>query len=109
MSKIRIAEDFNLDQSDINDLSWRWYHTITSIEYLSAKNTLAILDSIIHAYMRGRGYKMGNRQGLEKHSNKVLTLSSLVIEDAAGKFEDMQRFTEAFENLNTKRSKTEGN
>ena len=50
-----------------------------------------------------------NRQGMEKHSNKVLKLSSLVIEDASSKFEDIQRFTEAFENLNTKQSKTEGN
>lgn len=109
MPKITIAEDFSLDQSDVNDLSWRWHHTITSIDYLSAKNALVILDSVVYAYMRGRGYKMGNRQGMEKHSNKALKLSSLIIEDASGKFNDIQRFTEAFENMNTKQSKTEGN
>ncbi len=109
MSKIQIAEDFSLDQSDVKDISWRWHHTITSVEYLSAKNALVVLDSIIYAYMRGRGYKMGNRQGMEKHSNKALKLSSLVIEDASSKFDDIQRFTEAFENLNTKQSKIEGN
>ena len=108
MPKIKISEDFSLDQSDVKDISWRWHHTITSIEYLSGKNALVVLDSIVHAYMRGRGYKMGNRQGLEKHSNKALKLSSLVIEDASSKFDDIKRFTEAFENLKTKQSKTEG-
>ena len=90
MSKIKIAEDFSVDQSDINHLSWRWHEVVNSIEYLSAKNSLTILDSIINSYMRGQGYKMGNWKGVEKHDGKASGLLFLVVEDSLDKYEELR-------------------
>ncbi len=90
MSKIKVAENFTVDQSDINHLSWRWHQVIGSIEYLSAKNSLTILDSIINSYMRGQGYKMGNWKGVEKHYGKASGLLFLVVEDSLDKYEELR-------------------
>ena len=90
MSKINVAENFSVDQSDINHLSGRWHQVITSIEYLSAKNSLTILDSIINSYMRGQGYKMGNWKGVEKHYGKASGLLFLVVEEAMDKYDELK-------------------
>ena len=95
MSKIRLAEDFSVDQNDVNDMSWRWYQVIVHIEYLSAKNCLAILDAIVNSYMRGRGFKMGNARGMEKHYSKTSTLMAMVIDDAIDKYEQLHRIKTA--------------
>ena len=63
---------------------------IGSIEYLSAKNSLTILDSIINSYMRGQGYKMGNWKGIEKHYGKASGLLFLVVEDSLDKYEELR-------------------
>ncbi len=45
MSKIAITPEFSIDESDLKDLAWSWYFTTQEIEYISAKNALAILGS----------------------------------------------------------------
>ena len=47
MSKIAITPDFDIDESDLKDLAWSWYFTTQEIEYISAKNALAILSAIV--------------------------------------------------------------
>lgn len=82
MSKIAITNDFKIDEADLKDLTWSWYFTTQEIEYISAKNALAILSALVGAYLRGYGIKMGNYQGFDKHSDKKIRLMIQVLDEA---------------------------
>ena len=99
MIKIAITPEFDIDESDLNDLAWSWYFTTQEIEYISAKNALAILNAIIGAYLRGCGIRMGNHQGFDKHSDKKILLMVQVLTEAVERYPEAKRFKEAYQNI----------
>ena len=96
MGKVNITHDFKIDESDLKDLAWNWYFMTEEIEYISAKNALAMLSAIITAYLRGCGVKMGNSAGVDKHSDKMMLLMVRVISEAAERYPETQRFQDAY-------------
>ena len=99
MSKIVSTPDFGIDESDLKDLAWSWYFTTQEIEYVSAKNALAILNAIVSAYLRGCGIRMGNHQGFDKHSDKKILLMVQVLTEAVERYPEAKRFKDAYSSL----------
>jgi len=99
MSKIAITSDFGIDESDLKDLAWSWYFTTQEIEYISAKNALAILAAIVGAYLRGCGIRMGNHQGFDKHSDKKILLMVQVLTEAVERYPEAKRFEDAYRDV----------
>ncbi len=99
MSKIAITPEFSIDESDLKDWAWSWYFTTQEIEYISAKNALAILKAIVGAYIRGCGIRMGNHQGFDKHSDKKILLMVQVLTEAVERYPEAKRFEDAYRNL----------
>ena len=99
MSKIAITPEFSIDESDLKDLAWSWYFTTQEIEYISAKNALAILNAIVGAYLRGCGIRMGNHQGFNKHSDKKILLMVQVLTEAGERYPEAKRFEDAYRSV----------
>ena len=99
MSKIAITPEFDIDESDLKDLAWSWYFTTQEIEYVSAKNALAILAAIVGAYLRGCGIRMGNHQGFDRHSDKKIMLMVQVLTESVERYPETKRFEDAYRDL----------
>ncbi len=96
MSKIAITPEFDIDESDLKDLAWSWYFTTQEIEYISAKNALAILSSFVGAYLRGCGI---NHQGFDRHSDKKISLMVQVLTEAVERYPEAKRFKDAYRDV----------
>lgn len=66
---------------DIKDLAWRWEITV---DLTHEKRALAVLHNLLHAYLRGLGYRMGNIQGFRTHSYKLALLGTEITRYVVG-------------------------
>ena len=55
-------------ESDIKDMAWVWDEAVSEIHQPSARVVFYTLRAMTRSYLRGRGLRMGNWQGWEKHS-----------------------------------------
>lgn len=61
--------------SDVKDLAWYWE---SMFDESNQYNSMDILHGLVHAYLRGRGFRMGNVQGFRRHSYKLAMMCTLV-------------------------------
>lgn len=87
-------EGIKVSQTDLNELARQWHLVVSNIEYASSAMAMRLLSALIMAYLRGRGLRMGNQEGLVKHMGKVSALIQVVSEDATRRFDDMVRFSD---------------
>ena len=87
-------EGFKVSQPDLNELSRQWHLVVSNIEYASSPVAMRLLSALIMAYLRGRGLRMGNQEGLARHMGKASALIRVVSEDATRRFDDMGRFSD---------------
>ena len=63
-------------EADIHDIAWAW-EIIMENSTQNVKQARIVLLFLVRAYLRGRGYRMGNYQGAVKH---LWTLTALCVE-----------------------------
>lgn len=67
-------------EADIHDIAWGW-EIIMENSTQDVKQARIVLLFLVRAYLRGRGYRMGNYQGTVKHLWKVTALCAEVIKE----------------------------
>lgn len=66
-------------ESDLVDISYRFDRIAEHYTVDNAKDYLEILIHLVLSYLRGRGYRLGNKRGFEAHQLKLGWLASAVI------------------------------
>jgi len=99
MTTETIAKQLGLSKStlrvDVKSLAWEWQELVFSLDYCSGKLAIFMLFSLVKAYMRGRGFKMGNYQGYLRHHEKSTFLVTEVIDvvlKGGAVYESLQKF-----------------
>lgn len=90
MAKVTVTDDFKLDQSDINDLAFSWRQMVDEFQYLSSINAMHLLCSVVHIYLRGRGIRMGNAQGFDRHIDKSAIVTAMIAQEAFKRYEELE-------------------
>jgi len=93
------AKQLGLSQStlkaDVKELAWEWEALVLSLDYCTTKLAIKILCSLVKAYMRGRGFKMGNYKAYLRHHAKSNFLIAEVVEvvlKGGAVYESLQKF-----------------
>ena len=89
-----VVDGLHIPETDTRQLSAQWCSVVRGIDYPSSGIALRVLSSLVKAYLRGRGCRMGNLRGLNRHYNKVARLTSTVLLDATERYDEMAQFKE---------------
>ena len=85
-------DGLKVPRADVLELSRQWRSVMSNVDYASSAIAMRVLGALVTAYLRGRGCRMGNRDGLTRHFDKASALIDAVSTEAAERFEDMCRF-----------------
>ena len=70
-------------EADVHDIAWSWESVMES-NTGSIKQAIITLFHLASVYLRGRGYRMGNYQGLRKNGFKAAMLCTEVARYVVG-------------------------
>ena len=63
-----------ITRTELQSLCSQWSLLISGIDYPSQKIASQLIESVALVYLRGRGYKMGNKQSRDLHKSKLYAL-----------------------------------
>ncbi len=70
-------------EADVKEMAWLWEEATRKTDSPTPPFLWAVLGSVVEAYLRGRGFRMGNYQGVSRHIEKKTAIRRLVISCAA--------------------------
>lgn len=77
--------------ADIKELAWLWEEAMEDVQTLNPLTAMDALHPIVTAYLRGKGFRMGNYQGISRHGTTMRRVAFLVAIQASGECEVFSR------------------
>lgn len=79
--------------ADIKELAWLWEEAMEDVQAMNPLAAMDTLNPIVKAYLRGKGIRMGNWQGIWRHCTTKAHVARLVILQASQECELFKRLS----------------